>query len=91
MNWLCAVVQGGYTDWSWSARFFDRISKLKAVPHVEVELETNAADLRRTLVGRRAAFAEFVAPSPSPDLNVECGMRNAESRAQSFAGSNFAS
>lgn len=37
VNWLRGMLLGGYENWSWSTMFFDRVSTLNSIPHIEDE------------------------------------------------------
>jgi hypothetical protein len=45
-NWLRQVLLDNYNSWNWSLCFFDRISKLKAIPHSEDEQFNHVDDMR---------------------------------------------
>jgi hypothetical protein len=50
-NWLRQVLLDRYGDWDWSLCFFDRTSKLKAIPHTEDEQFNHVDDIRRNFEG----------------------------------------
>ena len=50
-NWLRQSLRDGYGAWDWSLCFFDRISRLKAIPHTEDEQFNHVDDMRRNFEG----------------------------------------
>ncbi|HEY2084044.1 MAG TPA: hypothetical protein VGI88_14775 [Verrucomicrobiae bacterium] len=55
MNWVWAVLVSGYDSWTWSTEFLDRVSRLKALPHLENDIagkDLHTDEIRKTFDGK---------------------------------------
>ena len=50
-NWIRNQLLDGYENWAWSAKFFDRISRLKLVPHTEDDQKSSFDILSESFKG----------------------------------------